>query len=170
MLPESDAIQRYGTRLAVASLAAFERRVDAEGKVEVRIIHGGTNGVDGNLDVKEAHWMVAIRLEDARRMATPGMPGARRRWDLLEHQEHIRYVISGLLVGPSRGGSAPDSAMHRMIAPCGPCHGALFRVDAKAEGKAVAVGGWSPVVDGSGRVRPDLSRWFSTKLMRKGSP
>ena len=49
-------------------------------------------------------------------------------------------------------------------------HGALFRVDAKAEGMTVAIGGWAPVVDQSGAVRTDLSRWFSLRLSAEDAP
>ena len=44
ILPWAEALRRYGSRLAIASLAALEKGVDARGKVEARIIHDGTNG------------------------------------------------------------------------------------------------------------------------------
>ncbi len=48
--------------------------------------------------------------------------------------------------------------------------GSLFRVDAKAEGMSVAIGGWSPVRDESGLIRTDLSPWFSITLDEQNAP
>jgi len=48
--------------------------------------------------------------------------------------------------------------------------GCLFRVDAKAEGMAVAIGGWAPVKDGTGMIRKDLSPWFSIRLTPESAP
>jgi hypothetical protein len=43
--------------------------------------------------------------------------------------------------------------------------GPLFRVDAKAEGMAVAIGGWAPARDARGEIRKDLSPWFHFRLV-----
>ncbi len=42
--------------------------------------------------------------------------------------------------------------------------GIAFRVDAKAEGQEVAVGGWAPVVGADGRPNTKLSEWFAVRL------
>ena len=47
---------------------------------------------------------------------------------------------------------------------------ALLRVDAKAEGVAVAVGGWAPHYDASGKVVVGMSRWFSVRLTEATAP
>ena len=52
VLPQDAAIKKYGTRLAIASLAALEKGTDPDGNIEVRIIHDGTNGVDVNRYIK----------------------------------------------------------------------------------------------------------------------
>ena len=39
-----------------------------------------------------------------------------------------------------------------------------FRVDAKAEGLKVAVGGWSPMFGGDGLIDTMASHWFSVEL------
>ena len=56
------------------------------------------------------------------------------------------------------------------VAVAQPNHGALFRVDAKAEGMTVAIGGWAPAVDHSGAVRTDRSKWFSLRLSESDAP
>ena len=48
VLPEAVARERYGDRLAVASLAALEKSVTEDGETEVRVLHDGTHGVDAN--------------------------------------------------------------------------------------------------------------------------
>ena len=48
VLPEAVARERYGDRLAVASLAALEKSVTEDGVTEVRVLHDGTHGVDTN--------------------------------------------------------------------------------------------------------------------------
>ena len=45
---------------------------------------------------------------------------------------------------------------------------AVLRVDAKAEGLAVAAGGWAPFHDDEGRIVVEKPRWFSVKLMDGG--
>ena len=52
IMPFREALDKYGTRLAIASLAALEKGVDQDGNTEVRIIHDGTNGVDVNRFIK----------------------------------------------------------------------------------------------------------------------
>ena len=47
-MPLALAKQRYGDRLAIASLAALEKCRTEEGEIEVRVIHDGTHGVDVN--------------------------------------------------------------------------------------------------------------------------
>ena len=46
----------------------------------------------------------------------------------------------------------------------------VLRVDAKAEGMAVAVGGWAPRRDATGAIRVDKSPWFSVKLTEANAP
>ena len=48
--------------------------------------------------------------------------------------------------------------------------GALFRVDAKAEGMAVAIGGWAPVRDSNDTIRKELSPWFHVRLTPQDAP
>ena len=48
--------------------------------------------------------------------------------------------------------------------------GPLFRVDAKAEGMTVAIGGWAPERDHEGTIRKDRSKWFSMRLSREEAP
>ena len=48
--------------------------------------------------------------------------------------------------------------------------GCLFRVDAKVEGMAVAIGGWSPVQDSQGVIRKEKSLWFSSRLTPECAP
>ena len=50
------------------------------------------------------------------------------------------------------------------VAAVRPEAGPLFRVDAKAEGMAVAIGGWAPARDDHGIIRKDRSRWFYIRL------
>ncbi len=45
-----------------------------------------------------------------------------------------------------------------------------FRVDAKAEGQAIGVGGWMPARDSAGRIRTELSKWFSLSLSPTEAP
>ena len=45
IVAESVAKERFGSSLAVASLAAIEKGVKKDGGVEVRVVHDGTNGV-----------------------------------------------------------------------------------------------------------------------------
>ena len=47
---------------------------------------------------------------------------------------------------------------------------AVMRVDAKAEGLAVAVGGWAPHYDSQGVIDTTRSRWFSISLDRASAP
>ena len=47
---------------------------------------------------------------------------------------------------------------------------AVLRVDAKAEGLAVAVGGWAPHYDAEGRIVVNRSRWFSVRLTESTAP
>ena len=46
----------------------------------------------------------------------------------------------------------------------------LLRVDAKAEGLTVAVGGWAPYHDDSGNILVDRSSWFSVRLTEANAP
>ena len=48
--------------------------------------------------------------------------------------------------------------------------GVLMRVDAKAAGLEVVVGGWEPVLSLDGCPLPSKSRWFSTKLTQENAP
>ena len=48
--------------------------------------------------------------------------------------------------------------------------GTVFRVDAKAEGMAVAVGGWAPVKDSDGVIQKSLSPWFHVRLTKEEAP
>ena len=356
VLSETEAIAKYGTKLAIASLAALEKGTDADGKVEVRIIHDGTNGVDVNrfikvndgsccptaadikrvmqaqrasglphfgltLDVKEAHRAVAVRPEDWPLQAcqvreggsvylntrgTYGMASAAYWWGRLSAAVHRLSLMTLGRLGPwaklfaddwdlNAGGSSFElklmafawllvalkvplswkkarggfvycwvglevdlrswalgisasraawlvgwynkvldsnlvlmrelrEALGRMVfvygaikadkaflaplfaflstRPLGACveiplyvrmviiwlrdrliqrrvqeiavaqpnHGALFRVDAKAEGMTVAIGGWAPVVGHDGGLRTDLSKWFSLRLTPADAP
>ena len=47
-LPYAEAKERYGDRLAIASLSALEKSTDGNGVVDVRVLHDGTHGVDTN--------------------------------------------------------------------------------------------------------------------------
>ena len=47
---------------------------------------------------------------------------------------------------------------------------AVLRVDAKAEGLSVAVGGWAPCYDENGRILVSSSRWFSVRLTEDNAP
>ena len=47
---------------------------------------------------------------------------------------------------------------------------AALRVDAKAEGLEVALGGWMPVLGSDGRPDKSLSRWFSLRLTPSSAP
>ena len=46
------AKERYGDRLAVASLSALEKSVAEDGEVEVRVLLDGTHGVDTKRYIK----------------------------------------------------------------------------------------------------------------------
>jgi len=48
--------------------------------------------------------------------------------------------------------------------------GQLFRVDAKAEGDIVAVGGWAPARQSDGSISKYNSPWFSMTLDRESAP
>ena len=48
--------------------------------------------------------------------------------------------------------------------------GASLRVDAKAEGHVVAVGGWAPKKDKDGVIDPALSPWFYVQLTKENAP
>eukprot|EP00974_Lingulodinium_polyedra_P114169 11053535-Lingulodinium_polyedra.AAC.1 len=48
--------------------------------------------------------------------------------------------------------------------------GPVMRVDAKAEGEHIAVGGWRPVRDDSGSISTLLSPWFSLRLSEEQAP
>ena len=50
------------------------------------------------------------------------------------------------------------------------CEGQLFRVDAKAEGSTIVLGGWKPTLNGAGKIDPRISPWFSTRLTRENAP
>ncbi len=45
-----------------------------------------------------------------------------------------------------------------------------FRIDARAEGQAIGVGGWLPVRDQSGVLRTQLSPWFALELSAATAP
>ena len=57
-----------------------------------------------------------------------------------------------------------------------PCHidhqwrGSLMRVDAKAEGMTIGVGGWQPTADADGVIQKSLSPWFCVKLDATSAP
>jgi len=48
--------------------------------------------------------------------------------------------------------------------------GQLFRVDARAEGEEIAVGGWSPYVRHDGSISIKDSAWFSIRLTEETAP
>ena len=48
--------------------------------------------------------------------------------------------------------------------------GSVLRVDAKAEGLTVAVGGWAPVRDEKGQIDVSRPPWFSLTLTRENAP
>lgn len=48
--------------------------------------------------------------------------------------------------------------------------GEAIRVDAKAEGDTISIGGWRPVVDEEGRPDTRRSPWFSLELTRETAP
>ena len=48
--------------------------------------------------------------------------------------------------------------------------GALFRVDAKADGQDVAIGGWMPHRDGCGAVIKERSPWFAARVTPANAP
>jgi hypothetical protein len=48
--------------------------------------------------------------------------------------------------------------------------GAVMRVDAKAEGDEVAIGGWLPLTDYKGKVNKAESPWFAITLDRDSAP
>ena len=48
--------------------------------------------------------------------------------------------------------------------------GHLFRVDAKAEGEAIVLGGWRPVTRPDGSIDMARSPWFSLRLDRSSAP
>ena len=45
-----------------------------------------------------------------------------------------------------------------------------MRVDAKAEGDLITLGGWLPVCDGDGMPRTELSPWYSVDLDKTNAP
>jgi hypothetical protein len=57
--------------------------------------------------------------------------------------------------------------------PCGNIRhkkGSVLRVDAKAEGQAIGIGGWMPHVDATGKIVKANSRWFSFELTEAQAP
>jgi hypothetical protein len=66
-----------------------------------------------------------------------------------------------------------DRIRERRMQPCAIKRsklGAIMRVDAKAEGNMVAIGGWRPTHDAGGQVRPHLSPWFAIELSQASAP
>lgn len=47
---------------------------------------------------------------------------------------------------------------------------ALFRVDAKAEGSDISLGGWEPAYGPDGSISLNASRWFATRLTPAAAP
>ena len=45
-----------------------------------------------------------------------------------------------------------------------------WRIDAKAEGQLVVLGGWEPVRDAAGKLDKGASRWFSVELTKDTAP
>ncbi len=76
---------------------------------------------------------------------------------------YVSMVISWLKSQLARRRSMPVS---------GPLQrqGCLFRVDAKAEGNSVAVGGWAPTAGVDGKVCIEKSPWFSLRLTPENAP
>ena len=67
-----------------------------------------------------------------------------------------------------------DRLVTRRVATCAPVKvnlGNLFRVDAKAEGQEVVIGGWKPrVMAESGKVCSRDSDWFAVTLTQESAP
>ena len=66
-----------------------------------------------------------------------------------------------------------DRLLHRRSMPVRPRagpKGPFLRVDAKAEGMSVAVGGWRPVLDENGSISTALSPWFHIVLDPVSAP
>ena len=49
---EKEAVEKFGSRLTVASLAAIQKGLRPDGSVEVRIVHDGTHGINVNSLIK----------------------------------------------------------------------------------------------------------------------
>ncbi|CAK0791829.1 unnamed protein product [Prorocentrum cordatum] len=47
---------------------------------------------------------------------------------------------------------------------------ASFRVDAKARGDLIVIGGWEPGVDSDGRISAKVARWFSLRVTANDAP
>ena len=63
------------------------------------------------------------------------------------------------------------SVRRSQVVPVAPTdNGAIFRVDAKAEGMTVAIGGWAPTRDGYGTINKANSKWFSIRLTPEDAP
>jgi hypothetical protein len=57
--------------------------------------------------------------------------------------------------------------------PCGTIRhkkGSVLRVDAKAEGQTIGIGGWMPHADSSGNIDKSKSKWFSFELTETQAP
>ena len=66
-----------------------------------------------------------------------------------------------------------DRIRERRMQPCAIKRsklGSIMRVDAKAEGNMVAIGGWRPTHDAGGKVSPHLSPWFAVELSQETAP
>ena len=66
-----------------------------------------------------------------------------------------------------------EKLLVRRTVPCGrlsPRGDPLFRVDAKADGNDVVVGGWEPFYRSDGRPATELSRWFAIRLTSETAP
>ena len=48
--------------------------------------------------------------------------------------------------------------------------GEAFRVDAKAEGNCIGIGGWLPKRDTNGQIATELSPWFAVELDKESAP
>ena len=85
--------------------------------------------------------------------------------------EHTTYELPRFVAAVMR--HLAGQLARRRHYPCGsggPTAGEPFRVDAKAEGQEVRIGGWLPTRGANGQLDPGASPWFSETLDRRVVP
>ena len=75
----------------------------------------------------------------------------------------VRMTLTWIALRVARRRDVPCAESRRPV-------GVAFRVDAKAEGDTVAIGGWAPVVGADGRPDTRASDWFAMTLDRESAP